>query len=71
MDASYGDWEAMKSLVQGAGRGNRREEDKCEVFIIDDHWGHFWRNNKGFAPEWFQERVVGSKDMIPEPLEVE
>jgi ATP-dependent DNA helicase DinG len=70
VDKSYGDWEAMKSLVQGAGRGNRREEDKCEVFIIDDHWGHFWRNNKEFAPAWFQERVTGSKDMIPEPLDV-
>jgi Rad3-related DNA helicase len=71
LDNSYTDWEAMKALVQGAGRGNRKESDRCEVFIIDDHWGHFWKENKAFAPRWFQERVKGSVDLIPPPLERE
>lgn len=69
LDNTWSDWEAMKSLVQGAGRGNRKESDRCEVFIIDDHWGHFWRERKGFAPKWFQERVQSSVGIIPPPLE--
>jgi ATP-dependent DNA helicase DinG len=69
IDATYADWEAMKTLVQGAGRGNRKEDDRCEVFIVDDHWAHFWKYHSDFAPGWFRERVQGSVDLIPPPLE--
>lgn len=69
LDDSYADWEAMKSLVQGAGRGNRRETDQCEIFIVDDHWAHFWKDRKAFSPRWFQERVQRTVNLIPAPLE--
>ena len=59
----------MKTLVQGAGRGNRKESDRCEIFIIDDHWGHFWMNHQSFAPAWFKERVQKPTGIIPQPLE--
>ena len=68
LDKTWSDWEAMKSLVQGAGRGNRKASDICEVFIVDDHWEYFWKNRKSFAPKWFQERVQRSVDLIPTPL---
>ena len=70
LDETYSDWEAMKTLVQGAARGNRRESDTCEVIIVDDHWTHFWKDNKEFAPEWFHERVnPKSQDLIPAPIQ--
>lgn len=71
LDDTYSDWEAMKLLVQGAGRGNRSESDRCEVFIVDDHWRHFWKDHQAFAPKWFHERVnPKSLDLIPAPIAV-
>lgn len=68
LDDTYADWEAMKALIQGAGRGNRKKEDRCEIFIIDDHFGHFWQYAKQFAPQWFHDRMKKSTAVIPQPL---
>lgn len=67
-DKDFAAWQAMETLVQGAGRGTRSQEDACETLIVDDNWTWYWRRNKHFSPYWFQERVKGSVGVIPEPI---
>jgi Rad3-related DNA helicase len=66
-DKEWTSFMAMETIVQETGRGTRSAEDKCEVFIIDDHWKHFYPRYRKFAPEWFQDRVRGSWNLVPEP----
>lgn len=68
VDKEYTSYLAMETLVQEAGRGMRREDDWCEVFIVDDSWRWFWKQYKKFAPQWFWPRVQGSVEGIPEPI---
>ena len=63
-DPEYGNFEAMQTIVQEAGRGTRSMQDGCEVIIVDDHWSWFWRNNKQFAPQYFHRRVRNSVDLV-------
>ena len=68
-DRDWGAFLAMESVVQEAGRGTRSQEDRCEIFVVDDNWVWFYPKYKGFAPYWFQQRVMGSLEMVPEILE--
>lgn len=56
-DPQYGAYMAMIDMVQGAGRGMRGVEDRCEVFVVDGHLGWFLGQNKGLAPDWFVKAV--------------
>jgi len=67
-DKDWGSYLAMETIVQSAGRMTRSENDKCEIFCIDDSWKWFYPKFKHFAPSWFRERVMGSLETVPEPL---
>lgn len=67
-DNDWTSWMAMQTLVQEAGRINRSVSCKGEIFVVDDSWLWYWKRYKNFAPNWFRERVVGSSQIIPEPL---
>lgn len=56
-DKQYGAYQAMIELVQGAGRGMRSAEDRCEVFLCDGHVSWFLNQNKALAPDWFVKGV--------------
>lgn len=58
----------MITLEQACGRGWRSENDRCETFIIDDHWVWFKRNNDKFMHKWFK-RLLRQSNVIPEPQE--
>jgi Rad3-related DNA helicase len=58
-------FEAMQTLIQSAGRGTRSKEDTCNIYILDDNWGWFWKKYRSFAPEWFADRVRGSFTSLP------
>ena len=67
IDDSWTSWMAMDALVQEVGRGFRGPKDTLEAIIVDDSWYWYWRRYKDMAPEWFQERVLGTIDVIPDP----
>ena len=68
LDPEFGVCFAAQNLVQAAGRGMRAEDDKCEVFIIDDMFGWFQVQYNHFMPQWFKE-TVRQETLIPKPLE--
>jgi len=67
-DKDWTSYMAMETLVQSCGRMTRSENDKCEVFIVDDNFRWFGYRYSKFAPKWFQDRVRGSLETVPEPL---
>jgi Rad3-related DNA helicase len=67
-DPDWPGFDAMQTLIQEAGRGTRSASDKCEVLIIDDNWGWFWKKNSQFAPPWFRSRLLRRTDLVPNPL---
>lgn len=68
IDPDYGLCYTMINLVQACGRGMRAADDRCECFIIDDHFKWFLSKYKKFAPRWFVE-AVKFVNLIPEPLQ--
>jgi Rad3-related DNA helicase len=69
-DPEYGMERAMRVMVQASTRGMRASDDRCEVFIIDDHVTWFVRKHGDLAPKWFW-RFYQSRDSmgIPPPPE--
>lgn len=63
-DAQYGLYMTMIELVQGAGRGMRSAEDRCEVFVTDGNLTWFLNQNKSLAPAWF---VQGLRKVVEIP----
>lgn len=53
-DKEYGAYLAMNKLVQICGRGMRAKDDRCEVFILDDHMDWFLPRYAHLAPSWFR-----------------
>ena len=68
-DRDWGAFLAMESVVQEAGRGTRSQQDRGEIFVVDDNCVWFWPKYREYSPYWFQQRVKGSLDMVPEILE--
>jgi len=64
-DNEWMPFQAMQTLIQSAGRGTRSKGDTCDVYVLDDNWGWFWKRYKKFAPDWFAERVRGSFAKLP------
>lgn len=67
-DPDYGAYLTAQQLVQAAGRGMRSASDRCEVFIVDDHWQWFQKKYRGFLPSWFMDAAKRST-LIPRPPE--
>jgi Rad3-related DNA helicase len=67
-DKEWTSYLAMETLVQESGRGTRSATDRCEVLICDDSFKWYWYRYKQFAPRWFQLRVRGSLQSVPDPL---
>jgi len=67
-DKDWTSYMAMETLVQECGRGTRSAADRCEVLVVDDSWKWFYPKFRGFAPRWFQERVRGSLETVPDVL---
>lgn len=71
-DPDFGGYDAMQTIVQEAGRGQRSVDDWCEVLIVDNHWGWFWHKNQDYAPSYFDNRVMrGKMDLVPTPDQVQ
>lgn len=70
IDDDWTSWIAMDTLIQELGRGFRSPDDFCECIILDDSWYWYWRRYQHMAPMWFRDRVLGTVDTIPEPLEI-
>lgn len=66
-DPNWSSREAMDVLVQECGRIFRAPDDIGECFIVDDSWYWFYKRYKGGSPLWFRDRVIGTKNTIPEP----
>jgi ATP-dependent DNA helicase DinG len=58
---------AWQTIIQAAGRGCRAEDDKCETFIIDKHFGWLHTNHGYLAPRWFLE-AIQYHTVLPKPL---
>jgi ATP-dependent DNA helicase DinG len=66
-DPDYLNAQALQQLVQSAMRGMRSKEDRCEVFITDDHLRWLLPRNREFVPRWFRSSVYNVR-RIPQPL---
>jgi len=65
------DWTAllaMEVFQQECGRLTRSPEDKSEWFVVDDTFKWWWYRYRSYAAGWFQDRVRGSLETVPEPL---
>lgn len=67
-DKDYGQFVAMVTLVQAAGRGVRAPDDRCQTFIVDDQADWFVRKNRRFAPKWFMDAYEPNVVVTPPPL---
>lgn len=69
-DKEYGPYLAMTKLVQTCGRGMRAADDRCEVFILDDHIEWFRNRYSHLAPKWFRAffRKITTLPQPPEKL---
>lgn len=67
-DTEFDGWQAMKKIVQMAGRIVRSSDDRGETLITDAMWGDwFLKRNRKHAPNWFLQAVSESAS-IPVPL---
>jgi Rad3-related DNA helicase len=46
--------QAVRTIIQAAGRGMRHADDLCECFILDEDFLRLYRDNRGMFPEWWQ-----------------
>lgn len=67
-DKDWSSYLAMETFVQECGRATRGPEDKAECLVVDDMFTWWYWKNKQFAPKWFQDRVKGSLEVVPDPL---
>jgi Rad3-related DNA helicase len=68
VDPDWSSFQAMGTLIQESGRASREMTGKCEVLIVDDSWYWFYGRYKQFSPAWFQARVRGTMQNVPNPL---
>ena len=47
------DYAAMVSVIQGAGRGVRHENDKAETWILDESWEALYKRRGNWLPQSF------------------
>ena len=56
-DPEYGVNLAAQSLVQACGRGVRSATDRCDTFIVDEHFEWLLGTYKHLFPTWWLEGV--------------
>lgn len=66
-DSLYAPYITAQQLVQACGRGMRHDDDQCENYIFDNHFGMFLREHRSLFPQYFLEQVH-RRVRIPEPL---
>jgi len=68
-DADHGMYVAAQLMTQSIGRGMRSEDDWCETFIMDKHWGN-WAGEKlkRHMPRHVQ-AAIRDAPSLPKPLE--
>lgn len=66
IDKKYPAYLAMQEIVQGVGRGMRAEDDQCETFLVDGHFGWFFGRHIDLAPRWFR-RAIRRVTTVPDP----
>jgi ATP-dependent DNA helicase DinG len=54
----YGDQIAMQTMVQSSMRGTRFEQDRCNVYIVDEGVVWFLNKNKGLVPSGWRVMTV-------------
>ena len=57
------EYKAMSAIIQGAGRGMRHKDDKCDTYILDQNWYHLFRGMKDQLPRWFTEALIYQKKL--------
>ena len=57
LDKLYPMHVALVSLIQMAGRGNRRKDDWCRTYLVDDSWRWFYRRTHKMIPKWFKSAI--------------
>jgi Rad3-related DNA helicase len=63
-DKEYGQYQAMLDIMQMAGRIVRSETDIGRTYIIDDHWGEwFKRRARRHAQKWFLRSCTDSNSV--------
>ena len=67
-DKDWSSYLAMETFVQECGRATRGPDDRVECLVVDDMWVWWYWKHKQFAPKWFQDRVKGSLEVVPDPL---
>ena len=64
------DWTAllaMEVFQQECGRLTRSPNDLSEWFVVDDVFKWWWWRYRPYAAKWFQARVKGSLETVPNP----
>ena len=64
-DPDYDSYVTAQKIAQATGRGRRSETDRCEVFIIDSHFGWFYSRNAALFPRWFRDLVRTVRGLPP------
>jgi ATP-dependent DNA helicase DinG len=49
--------QTIQSIVQGAGRGMRHEDDHCTTYILDGQMVRLLKQRSGLFPQWFKEAI--------------
>jgi Rad3-related DNA helicase len=57
-------WEAVKKVVQAAGRIVRAEDDRGVTYIWDMAFGNLWRKHRNLFPSYFREVVREVTDPV-------
>lgn len=50
-------YEAAFRFIQGCGRGFRAPDDWCLVYVLDGHFGWFYRTNRNLFPDWIASSI--------------
>ncbi len=67
-DKEWSGFLAMGTLVQEAGRATRSPSQRTEVVLVDDNVTWYMRAYSKYAPRWFLERYIGTREYVPDPL---
>jgi Rad3-related DNA helicase len=61
----YRSYHTVQRLVQMCGRAMRAEDDRAEVFIVDDHVRWFLPRERDLMPDWFLDAVQWERRLPP------
>lgn len=52
-------WLTAMRIQQGVGRSTRSKDDYSDSYILDGHFGWFYKQNKKYFEDWFRESLRG------------